>query len=163
MKTLAYIIVLSSILLTACSSTSAQPTATAAETLSPTETIAATATITLTPPPTATSAPTATHTPDPILDLVPHGTPDTEWNGIPIMAGALAGSGDLSSYRFTIKATDAEIQAFYQKELKAAGWIMLAAGSNKKGTNLLIFTKGDKTLTVSIIEFEGSFIVMFVE
>ena len=165
MKTISHLLVLSSILLASCSAILPQPTATPVptatplptETPAPTETPLPTATATL-PPPTVT--PTATFS---AADLVPVGTPDKAWHGIAIMPGALAGSGDDKSYRFTIKASDEEIQAFYEKELAAAGWTSLAGGTGETGTIIEIFVKGEKTFSISIIASDDLFIVMLVE
>ncbi len=79
------------------------------------------------------------------------------------MPGALAGSGDDESYRFTIKASQAEIQAFYEKALQAAGWTSFGLGSGENGNSLTIFLKDDKTFSVSIIASGDLFIVMLVE
>lgn len=164
MKTILSLLFLISFLLAACTGTPSQPTTvTTAETQATTTGPTRTPTITLTPAPTATSEPTATATIDPIVALIPTGSPEAAWNNIPVMAGALAGAGDESGYRYTIKAKDTEIQDFYETELKASGWTLLAAGGKETGTTLLIFTKNDKTLTVSIMAFEDVYLVMFVQ
>ena len=98
-----------------------------------------------------------------MANLVPDGTPEKEWNGIPIMPGALAGSGDAGSYRFTIKATAAKIRSYYEKQLPEAGWNFFAAGTGETGSPLLIFMKENKTFSVSIIPFDDLFIVMLVQ
>ena len=163
LKMISRLLVLSSILLAACSVLLPQPTATPAPTVTPLPTGTSTPTLTPLPMATATVAFTVTPTQDLAADLVPKGTPEKEWNGFPIMPGALAGSGDAGSYRFTVKATVAEIKSFYDKELTAAGWVALTVGSSKTGASMLIFTKDAQTFTVSIIPFKDLFIVMFVQ
>ena len=163
LKMISCLLVLSSILLASCSAILPQPTATPAPTatLFPT----GTSTPTLTPLPTATATATLTVAPtqDLMADLVPKGTPEKEWNGFPIMPGALAGSGDAGSYRFTTKATVAAIESFYEKELKAAGWVFLTVGTGETGASMLIFTKDAQTFSVSIIPSGDLFIVMLVQ
>lgn len=140
--------------------------------MQPTPTPVPTSTFTFTPSPfptaTATQIPTntalpPTETPDVVLDLVPVGEPDSEWNGIPIMPGAIAGEGDTGGYRFTIKASRDEIQAFYESELRKLGWTLLGLGQGDTGAAIMIFTGNDGTLSVSIIEHEAEFIVMIVK
>lgn len=164
MKNIACLLIITSLLLTSCSALMPQPTATPVPTDTPIPTD--------TPAPTATPLPTETPTPEPTITptetsgpdkLIPQGTPDKEWHGIKIMPGALAGSGDNGSYRFTIKATAAEIEAFYQKELSADGWTSLATGDGGNGSSLIIFIKDTKTFSVSIIPSDDLFIVMLVE
>jgi hypothetical protein len=161
MKNLAYLLILTSLLLASCSALLPQPTATPVPTDTPIPTD--------TPAPTSTPLPTATSTPEPTVTptetigpdkLVPKGTPDKEWHGIKIMPGALAGSGDDESYRFTIKASAEDIKAFYEKELGAAGWTLLGDGVAENGGGLLIFIKDTATFTVSIIQSDDLFIVM---
>lgn len=161
MKKIAYLLVLTSLLLASCSALAPQPTATPVptdtpiptDTPEPTDTPLPTATATL--PPTAT--PTEASGPD---KLVPQGTPDKEWHGIKIMPGAIAGSGDDESYRFTVKASVEDIKDFYVKELGDAGWTLLGDGVAANEGGLLIFIKDTATFTVSIIPSDDLFIVM---
>jgi hypothetical protein len=162
LKNISYLLVLSSILLVSCSAISPPPTATPLPT--------ATQVPTDTPEPTSTPLPTATATMPPATptqtstpDLIPKGTPEKEWNGIKIMPGALAGEGDSGSYRFAIKATSAEIQSYYNKQMKLAGWTSFALGTGNTEASLMFFTKDTKTFTISIIPQDDLFIVMFVQ
>jgi hypothetical protein len=162
LKTRFSFLVLSLLFLSACSAIFPTPTPTP----EPTATPLPTSTPTLTPLPTATVTlppPTATPTLGLADNLVPEGTPAKTWNGFTIMPGALAGSEDSDSYRFTIKATAAEIQAYYQKELTTAGWAFVAGGAGETKTMLLIFSKEDKILTISILPFDDLFIVMLLQ
>ncbi len=121
-----------------------------------------------TPIPTETSLPTSTHTPEPTYTPtrtpvpptetesvpvlpIPSGKPVSEWEGIPVMPGAIAGDGDSGGYSFTVDASVDEIQRFYEKELAKLGWEMFASGQGTTGALLLMFMKDAATLTVSII------------
>ncbi len=165
LKTISRLLILSSVLLAACSAILPPPTATPQPTATPLPTDTPEPTATPLPTVTATAvALTATPTPDVIANLIPKNTPEKAWNDIPIMPGALAGDGDSGSYRFTIKATMAEIQSYYEKQMKAAGWVALALGiGDNSETSLLIFTKDTQTFSISIIPQDDLFIVMFVQ
>ncbi|KAA3643086.1 MAG: hypothetical protein DWQ07_21450 [Chloroflexi bacterium] len=149
----------------ACSVLAPQPTAT------PTPTN--TAIPTNTPQPTATPEPTATETPPPPTDtpepaevaLDPQGTPDTEWNGIPIMPDAVAGEGDSSSYMFRVNATPEEVIVFYDRELGNLGYSRFAIGDTENDS-ILIFYQREKDLQIvsisAIPQDDGSVIVLIV-
>lgn len=145
----------------ACSSfMQPSPTAIPTSTFTFTPSPAPTATVTQTP--TSTALP-PTETPDVISALVPAGEPESEWNGIPIMPGAIAGDGDAGAYRFTIKASRDEIQAYYESGLRKLGWSLLAAGEGEAGAVIMIFMREGETLSVSLIRNEDEFIVMIVK
>jgi len=153
------------VFLTACSALAPQPTATptATSTPVPTETPTATftleptATLTLTPiPPTATKG-------VPFL-APPSGTPAAKWEDIPIMAGALAGSGDSSGYTFTIKSTVEAVQKYYEAQLPKLGWNLFASGQGTTSAILLFFMKGTDMLTLSAIpQADGIIYVMILK
>ena len=120
-----------------------------------------TATASDTPVPTDTALPTEPA--DVTTELVPVGEPESEWNGIPIMPGAIAGDGDTSAYRFTIKASQDEIQEYYEGELSKLGWSLLATGQGDTGAVIMIFTGDSGTLSVSLFEHADEYIVMIVK
>jgi len=95
--------------------------------------------------------------------LVPVGTPDKEWQGIPIMPSALAGADYADQYRFTVKATSAEIQDLYTTELADLGWSAPMTAAGKTGALLFIFSKDQKILSVAVMPFEGGYIVMLIK
>lgn len=99
---------------------------------------------------------------DVVASLVPHGQPLSEWNGIPIMPGAIEGEGDANSYRFSTTASWVEIQAFYASQLSQLGWELLGSAEGKNGAVMLIFDGGEKTVSVSIVPNGETSIVVIV-
>lgn len=141
------LIAISSLFLaTIACSTTAQPTATAV----PTQTFSVTATLAPKNTPTEASLP-PTATEDVHDALVPTGQPDAEWNGIPIMPGAITGEGDAEGYVFTIQATPEQIRDYYQNELSKLGWQALASGDGEASQMLIFTNDSGASLSVSII------------
>jgi hypothetical protein len=98
-----------------------------------------------------------------VADLpMPSGTPLAEWEGIPVMPGALAGDGDRSGYSFTVKAAPEEIQDFYEKELAKLGLNLFASGQGTTKAIMLIFMKGTDTVSVSIIPQEDDLVYVLI-
>jgi len=104
---------------------------------------------TATPKPTETLLPTLTSTPTlpPTVDvfsaMLPSGTPEAEWRGIPIMPGAInGGEGENDSYVFTTKTSVDEVEAYYEKELAKLGWDLLTSGTGDNGNVMMIFNNG---------------------
>jgi hypothetical protein len=128
----------------------------------PTPTPAPTRTSTPLPAPTRTASP-PTETPAVLSRLEPQGEPASEWNGIPVMAAAIAGDGDEESYVFNIKATPQEVQAYYQSELGKLGWQMLAQGTGDSSLMLIFTDASSATLTVSIITKGDQVLVLLVK
>jgi hypothetical protein len=144
-------------MLAACSAF-AQPTPTAVPTL----------TFTAIPTRTATRAPTSTplpptETPDAVAELAPEGEPDSEWDGIPIMPGAIAGEGDEEGYVFTIKATPQQVQEYYETELAKLGWQPFAQGDGEASLMLIFMNEDSTTLTVSVIAKGDEVLVLLVK
>ena len=104
----------------------------------------------------------------PLLSAVPpsetpaaHPTP--EWNGVPIMPGAVAGEGDEEAYVFTIPATAQQVQAYYELELGKLGW-QLSAQENSGSSMMLSFMDSTAaTLTVSILSKGEEVLVLLVK
>ncbi len=87
---------------------------------------------------------------------LPSGTPLADWNGIPIMPGALAGEAvDTSGYQYTTSADLAEIAAFYETELTNLGYEVELAMDQTVGQAILNFSKGDMTGMVAIVPLGG--------
>ena len=141
-------------LISACSVLAPVPT------ITPTQTATLIATDTPTPIPTA--QPQA-ETSDPISALLPSGSPEKEWKGIPIMPGAINGDGDNEGYRYTINATVEEVQAYYEKELGKVGWGLMAAGSGATDSVMLIFNNAaSAVMSISIFPHGDLTLVMVV-
>ena len=92
-----------------------------------------------------------TSTPDAVTGLNPEGQPTSEWKGIPIMPGAIAGSGDADGYVFTIKATSQQIQDYYQLELGKLGWQLMTKGDGNSSTMLSFTNNASAMLSISIL------------
>jgi len=114
---------------------------------------------------TTTAVPTlsATETARIIARLAPAGQPASEWNGIPIMPGALAGDERDGIYRFTTPASPAEIQAFYKQELSQRGWELTGTKDGNLGAILLIFSMEEDTVSISILPDQNRFLVMIIK
>ena len=152
-------LILFSLNVAACSALALVPTPT------PTQTATLIPTNTFTPTPTATPTNTPqppTETSDPISALLPTGLPEEEWKGIPIMPGAINGGEDKDSYRFTIKATVEEVQAYYQKELAKLGWNLMATGAGDTGSVMLIFNNGVPPLMPISIFTQGDLTLVLI-
>lgn len=133
--------------------------------LRPTSTAIPTITVTVLPTLAPTLIPTVTpplpsETTDVISALVPEGQPASEWQGIPIMPGAVAGEGDEEGYVFTIRATPQQVHDYYRLELEKLGWQSLAQGDGESSTMLIFMNNTSATLTVSVIAKGESVLVL---
>jgi hypothetical protein len=176
MRRLSTLVIFGMVLLSACdqaqpeSTPTSTPTPTPSPTNTPLPTPTFTATIEPTPTPTKTPRPpkpTAVPTKKPGLDfLLPTGKPETEWHGIPIMPGAIAGEGDDEGYRFTVEAERAEIEDFYNREMEKLGWVLFAVGTSDAGEGMFfMYQKDEEMASVFIIPdtgVEGVLLVLIV-
>lgn len=144
------------LVLSACTNT-LQPTSTAIPTFTVTvlPTLAPTLILTVTPP-------LPSETPNVVSELVPKGQPASEWKGIPIMPGAIAGEGDEEGYVFTIQATPQQVHDYYRLELEKLGWQSLTQGDGESSTMLIFMNNTSATLTVSIIAKGDEVLVLLV-
>ena len=91
----------------------------------------------------------------------PQGTPVTEWNGIPIMPQATAGQEfDSTTYSFKAEVTVKEAQDFYTEKLTALGWTQPFSLPGEATGAIMLFSKEDQTLTITITSQEGSTVVL---
>ena len=98
--------------------------------------------------------------PTEVSNPTPEGKPAAEWNGIPIMPGAITGEGDEEAYVFTIQASSQQVQDYYLLELAALGWQSLSQGT-EGSSHVLTFSKDAfGTLTVTIIVRGGEALVL---
>ena len=113
--------------------------------------------------PLITATPAPTQTPDVVTGLLPDGQPASEWDGIPIMPGAIAGEGDEESYVFTIKATPQQVADYYQAELATLGWQPFGTDTKEASLMLLFMDETSATLTINIIAKGDEVLVLLVK
>ena len=120
--------------------------------------------------PTFTAVPTRTATVMPTMTLLTSGeTPDitsepaSEWNGVPIMPGEIAGEGDEDGYVFTIKATPQRVQEYYQLELGKLGWQLLSQEADESSMILMFVNGALETLTIHVIAKDEEALVLLVK
>jgi hypothetical protein len=118
-------------------------------------------------PPTATTAataPTATATAAATSSFplpIPTGAPAAEWQGIPIMTQAIAGSDNGDSYAFTIATSKEEVRQFYEGAMAGIGWSLLSVGEGANGALLMIFQQEGGVASVSIFTLDSSTTYVF--
>lgn len=98
-----------------------------------------------------------------VAGLVPTGQPLKEWNGIPIMPGALAGDEKDAMYRFTTQAGRDDIQAFYKRELSQRGWELMGTKDGNAGAILMIFSTDQDTVSIYILPNRDRLLVMIIK
>lgn len=86
---------------------------------------------------------------------LPSGTPLADWNGIPIMPGAIAGEAVDGAYQYTIAADLADIAAFYETELANLGFEVELNVDETVGQAVLNFQKEGTTGMVAIVPLGG--------
>jgi hypothetical protein len=85
----------------------------------------------------------------PILPL-PTGTPLTNWNGVPVMPGAISGNGNAEGYSYTVNVSPFTVQQFYETQMKSQGWDVYTNDQSNTKAILLLFTKDQDAVSVSI-------------
>lgn len=90
----------------------------------------------------------------PEVDL-PSGTPLADWNGIPIIPGAIAGEAVDGTYQFTIAADIAVIATFYDTELTNLGFEVESAVDETEGQAIVNFQKDGTSGMVVIVPLGG--------
>jgi hypothetical protein len=85
----------------------------------------------------------------PTAEPAPVGTPVADWQGIPIMPGALNGGEADDGYRFSTRATIDEIAQFYEAALTELGY-SLATSGEERGIAYLLFERNSTTAIVGI-------------
>ena len=79
----------------------------------------------------------------------PEGTPAADWQGIPIMPGAISGGEAADGYEFSTQATIEEITQFYEAALAELGYSLTTSGE-QAGVTFLLFEKGSSQAIVGI-------------
>ena len=80
----------------------------------------------------------------------PLGEPAAEWQGIPIMPGAISGGETNDGYEFTTQATIEEIAQFYEAAIPELGYSLTASGE-EAGVTFLLFEMGSAQAIVGIL------------
>lgn len=167
------LVILLSVVVSACSVFASEPTATptptATSTLTstPTATLTATPTVTPTPTETPTSTPKPSNTPvppTPTFDanaLLPTGEPVAEWDGIQIMPRAIHGEEGDEDYRYTVIASNQDAAAYLDSVLKLAGWSYFVHGEGNNGPSILMYQKDSENLTISLINYEDGLLLIW--
>jgi hypothetical protein len=81
---------------------------------------------------------------------IPTGAPLAEWEGIPIMPGALSGGETSEGYEFSTQASIDEITQFYGAALAELGYSLTTSGEDS-GITFLLFEKGSAQAIVGIL------------
>jgi hypothetical protein len=95
--------------------------------------------------------------------LNPTGQPVKSWNDIPVMPQATAGQEfNKTTYSFKADASGTDVQTFYDSQLKTLGWSseISAVGGGQGG--LMLFSKGDNTLTITVTPSGKGVVVILV-
>jgi hypothetical protein len=82
---------------------------------------------------------------------LPSGTPLSEWNGIPVMPGAIAGEAVEGGYQFTIATDLTAITNFYQTELSKLGFEVELNVDETVGQAIMDFRKDTITGMVAVV------------
>jgi hypothetical protein len=87
--------------------------------------------------------------------VLPSGTPLDEWEGIPVMPGAISGETANDGYQFTTQADLDAITGFYETELSKLGFELELTVDENAGYTTLAFRKGGTTGVVVIVPLGG--------
>lgn len=81
----------------------------------------------------------------------PSGTPVDQWNTIPIMSEATAGQEFSDNiYSYTVPASAADVQQFYQQQLEALGWTSPFGFQVSEEGGIMFFQKESEFVTITI-------------
>jgi hypothetical protein len=93
----------------------------------------------------------------------PQGEPVAEWNEIPIMPEASAGQAfDTTTYSFKVDASLKEIVDYYDARLGDLGWANLSGVIEQSDMTILVFTKENRSLTITLTPKDGYVLVMLI-
>lgn len=91
----------------------------------------------------------------------PQGTPLSEWNEVPIMPQATAGQEfNDGTYSFKVNATAQEVQDYYNSELVNRGWSSMFNLPGDENGAIMLFSKEDGLLTVTVTSLDGETVVV---
>jgi hypothetical protein len=97
--------------------------------------------------------------------------PPSYWKTIPIMPGATDGVDKGVTYSYHMQGTNADVKAFYLKNLAGAGWQPFATSATStpgaaspppSGNDnlMMIYQKGDQKLTIATVDLGGQVLVV---
>jgi hypothetical protein len=87
--------------------------------------------------------------------VLPAGTPLADWNGIPIMPGAIGGEAADGGYQYTTAAELDAISSFYEAELSKLGFVVTLTVDEAAGYAILEFQKDGTSGIVAIAPLGG--------
>jgi hypothetical protein len=90
----------------------------------------------------------------------PKSPPLAEWNGIPILPQAIAGDETEGLYVYKVAVTSKEVEDFYAAQLPSLGWTNDFSMPGMEGVAILMYSKGDQTLSITVTTLEGYVLVM---
>jgi hypothetical protein len=95
--------------------------------------------------------------------LNPTGKPVSNWNGIPIMAQAVAGQEfNKNTYSFKATASATDVQTFYAGQLKTLGWSSSFSAQGGGQGGVMLFTKGTSVLSITITTSGKDVVVLLI-
>jgi hypothetical protein len=83
----------------------------------------------------------------------PTGKPVSTWSGIPIMPQATAGEEfSATSYSYKVPVAAADVQTFYDQQLKAAGWTSQFGLSVTSSGGVMVYQKDNVVVTFTVAQ-----------
>lgn len=80
----------------------------------------------------------------------PQDPPLTEWNGIPVMPAATAGSDSSGMYTYKASATTTEAFDYYKAEMTKLGWTEFFTTPDTGKGAMLTYEKDNQVVTITI-------------
>jgi hypothetical protein len=93
---------------------------------------------------------------------LPSGAPVDEWEGIPVMPGAISGEITTDGYLFTTQADLDEVTSFYETGLSNLGFELELNVDENAGYSKLAFRKGDTSGMIVITPVSGLTAVLII-
>jgi hypothetical protein len=91
----------------------------------------------------------------------PQGTPVQVWNDIPVMPQATAGQEfNATNYSYKTSATVQEAKDFYDSQMNGLGWSPAISMSGNDEGAILVFSKDDSLLTITISVVDATVVVL---
>jgi hypothetical protein len=94
--------------------------------------------------------------------VLPSGAPLDEWEGIPVMPGAISGEITADGYLFTTQADLDEVTSFYETELSNLGFELELIVDENAGNSKLAFHKGDTSGMIATTPVGGLTVVLII-